>query len=131
MMNVEGIPVWKEIGYQPALGEKAGKTETLQTLIVGGGPIGLAMALDLGMRGRKVAVLNALPFIPRGSKAICFSKRALEIFDRLGVGERLLEKGVVWDKGKVFWKDGDEPIYEFDLLPVKDQKFPAFINIQQ
>jgi 3-(3-hydroxy-phenyl)propionate hydroxylase len=129
MMRTEGIPVWKEYGYAPRA--KRAPTETHETLIVGGGPIGLALALDLGRKGRKVVVVNALPFIARGSKAICFSKRSLEIYDRLGVGERLLQKGVVWEKGKVFWKGGDKPIYEFDLLPVKDQKFPAFINIQQ
>lgn len=129
MMRTEGVPVWKDYGYAPRAKKTPG--ETHETLIVGGGPIGLALALDLGRKGRKVVVVNALPFIARGSKAICFSKRSLEIYDRLGVGERLLQKGVVWEKGKVFWKGGKEPIYEFDLLPVKDQKFPAFINIQQ
>lgn len=130
MMNVEGIPVWKDIGYQPALADVEDGAKS-QLLIVGGGPIGLAMALDLGRRGHDIVVLNALPFIARGSKAICFSKRCLEIYDRLGVGDRLLEKGVSWDLGKVFWKDDPEPVYEFNLLPVRDQKFPAFINIQQ
>ncbi|MFZ5615693.1 MAG: FAD-dependent oxidoreductase [Pseudomonadota bacterium] len=129
MMKTDTIPVWKEYGYAPR--QSQAPKETLETLIVGGGPIGLALALDLGRKGRRVVVINALPFIPRGSKAICFSKRSLEIYDRLGVGERLLNKGVVWEKGKVFWKGGANPIYEFDLLPVKDQKFPAFINIQQ
>ena len=129
MMKTDHIPVWKEYGYSPRAEKRP--RETLETLIVGGGPIGLALALDLGRKGRKVTILNALSFIPRGSKAICFSKRSLEIFDRLGVGERLLAKGVVWEKGKVFWKSDPEPIYEFDLLPIKDQKFPAFINIQQ
>lgn len=129
MMRTENIPVWKEFGYTPR--KSKAPSEIFETLIVGGGPIGLALALDLGRKGREVVVVNALPFIARGSKAICFSKRSLEIYDRLGVGERLLRKGVVWEKGKVFWKGGAEPIYEFDLLPVKDQKFPAFINIQQ
>ncbi len=129
MMKTDSIPVWKEYGYAPRA--RKSPSETLETLIVGGGPIGLALALDLGRKGRNVVVLNALPFIARGSKAICFSKRSLEIYDRLGVGERLMRKGVIWEKGKVFWKGGAAPIYEFDLLPIKDQKFPAFINIQQ
>jgi 3-(3-hydroxy-phenyl)propionate hydroxylase len=123
-----GIPVFKEIGAAPAPRDAH---QSVETLIIGGGPIGLALALDLGRRGRRVVVLNALDFIARGSKAICFSKRSLEIFDRLGVGEDLVRKGVVWEKGKVFWKGCAEPIYEFDLAPIKDQKFPAFINIQQ
>jgi len=129
MMKTDNIPVWKEYGYSPR--DHRQPRESHETLIVGGGPIGLALALDLGRKGRSVTLLNALSFISRGSKAICFSKRSLEIFDRLGVGERLLAKGVVWEKGKVFWRGDPEPIYEFDLLPIKDQKFPAFINIQQ
>lgn len=129
MARADAIPVWKHVGQSA----RASRTpiETHETLVVGGGPIGLALALDLGRKGRKVVLVTSLPFIARGSKAICFSKRSLEIFDRLGVAKRLLQKGVVWNKGKVFWKGGAEPIYEFDLLPVKDQKFPAFINIQQ
>lgn len=89
------------------------------------------MALDLGRRGHKVVVLNRLDFIPAGSKAICFSKRSLEIFDRLTVGDTMVSKGVTWNIGKVFWGARDDPIYRFDMLPVKDQKRPGFINIQQ
>lgn len=131
VIKTDAIPIWKDYGATPLSPHSARGREALETLIVGGGPIGLSLALDLGRKRLKVVVLNALPFIARGSKAICFSKRSLEIFDRLGIGDRLLDKGVIWEKGKVFWKGDAKPIYEFDLLPVKDQKFPAFINIQQ
>jgi 3-(3-hydroxy-phenyl)propionate hydroxylase len=127
----DGLPVWREYPYErpPELGSETVKS--VRTLIVGGGPVGLALAVDLAQKGNDVTLLNALPFIPRGSKAICFSKRSLDIWDRLGVGERLVRKGVVWEKGKVFWKADPDPIYEFDLLPIKGQKNPAFVNIQQ
>ena len=125
---INGIPVWRKMPRTPAPGTTR---ERAPVVIVGAGPVGLALALDLGGRGRRVIVLSALDFITRGSKAICFSKRSLEIFDRLGVGARIRDKGVRWEKGKVFWKDLPEPIYEFDLLPVKAQKNPAFVNIQQ
>jgi 3-(3-hydroxy-phenyl)propionate hydroxylase len=109
----------------------ASPCQQLDVVIVGGGPVGLTLALDLARLGRKVTVVNRLDFIPAGSKAICFSKRTLEIWDRLGVGAAMVEKGVVWNLGKVFWGDGVEPIYQFDMLPVKDQKMPGFINLQQ
>ncbi len=131
MTRTDNIPIWKQYGATRLPPRLAQGVESLETVIVGGGPIGLSLALDMGRRGLKAVVVNALPFIARGSKAICFSKRSLEIFDRLGIGDRLLDKGVIWEKGKVFWKGAAEPIYEFDLLPVKAQKFPAFINIQQ
>ena len=130
MVRSDNIPVWKTFDYQPRA-DGSPKKERAKILIVGAGPVGLAMALDLGRRGLDVIIINALDIIPAGSKAICFSKRSLEIFDRLGVGDRLLKKGVVWERGKVFWRAGADPIYEFDLAPIKAQKFPAFINIQQ
>ncbi len=105
--------------------------EQRSTVIVGGGPVGLTMALDLARRGRSVTVLNRLDYIPIGSKAICFSKRTLDIWDKMGIGQTMLDRSVTWELGKVFWGAGNEPVYEFDLLPVKDQKTPAFINIQQ
>ena len=106
-------------------------TESGAIVIVGGGPVGLTLALDLGRRGHQVTLLNRVDFIAAGSRAICFAKRSIEIFDRLGVGDAMMSKGVIWNVGKVYWSDGQDPIYQFDLLPVKDQKRPAFINIQQ
>ncbi len=126
--TINGVPVWRTMRRTPAPGIAS---DHAPIVIVGAGPVGLALALDLGRRGNKVIVVTAFEFIARGSKAICFSKRSLEIFDRLGVGARVRDKGVRWEKGKVFWKDLPEPIYEFDLLPVKAQKNPAFVNIQQ
>lgn len=128
MANVPGIPVYKKVGATPA---RASATDTARVVIVGAGPVGLAMALDLGRRGHQVVVLNRLDFIAHASKAICFSKRSLDILDRLGVGDPAVDKGVTWNVGKVFWGEGDEPIYQFDMLPVKDQKRPGFVNIQQ
>lgn len=106
MANVQGIPVYKEIGPTPA---PAVPTDDARVVIVGAGPVGLAMALDLGRRGHEVVVLNRLDFVAHCSKAICFSKRSLDILDRLGVGDAAVEKGVTWNLGKVFWGAGDEP----------------------
>ena len=127
--NRAGVPVWRQIGAAAA--PAAGVVEKTPVLVVGAGPVGLAMALDLGRRGHQVLVISRLAFIAGGSKAICFSKRSLDIFDRLGVGRELLDKGVTWNVGKVFWGAATEPIYQFDMLPVKDQQYPGFINLQQ
>ena len=100
-----------------------------QVAIIGAGPIGLAMAVDLATRGIPSVVLDDNNVVSVGSRAICWAKRTLEIFDRLGVGERMLEKGVTWQVGRVF--HGDDQIYDFDLLPETGHKYPAFINLQQ
>jgi 3-(3-hydroxy-phenyl)propionate hydroxylase len=98
-------------------------------IVVGAGPVGLAAAIDLAQRGVPIVVLDDADRIAAGSRAICFSKRALEVCDRLGVGERMVAKGVTWKVGKVFLEN--DLVYRFDLMPEPGHKRPAFINLQQ
>ncbi|MGL5446955.1 MAG: FAD-dependent oxidoreductase [Rhabdaerophilum sp.] len=100
-----------------------------RVVIVGAGPVGLSLAIDLALRGHRPVLLDDSDRIGEGSRAICFAKKTLEIFDRLGVAGPLVAKGISWKKGKVF--QGDALLYEFDLLPEPGHKMPAFINIQQ
>lgn len=97
--------------------------------IVGAGPIGLAMAIDLALRGIRSVVLDDNNVVSVGSRAICWSKRTLEIFDRLGVGDQMMEKGVTWKVGRQF--HGTDEVFSFDLLPEEGHCYPAFINLQQ
>jgi 3-(3-hydroxy-phenyl)propionate hydroxylase len=98
-------------------------------IIVGGGPVGLTMALSLAKQGIQVVLLEGSNQIGVGSRAICFAKRSLEIFDKLGVVKPMLEKGVQWNVGRVFFREKE--IDRFDLSPEKQSKYPAFINLQQ
>ncbi|MEM7597123.1 MAG: FAD-dependent oxidoreductase [Pseudomonadota bacterium] len=98
-------------------------------IIVGAGPVGLTLALDLAQRGTPALVLDDNTRVSHGSRAICFAKRTLEIASRLGFAAPLLDKGVEWSHGRVF--HGAEEIYEFDLLPEDGHAHPAFINLQQ
>ena len=98
-------------------------------IIVGAGPVGLSLAIDLAQRGIRTVVLDDSDRIGDGSRAICFAKRTLEIFDGLGVAAPMLEKGVHWQVGKVF--QGPDQLYQFDLQPETGHKMPAFINLQQ
>jgi 3-(3-hydroxy-phenyl)propionate hydroxylase len=98
-------------------------------VVVGAGPVGLSLAIDLAQRGQPVVLLDDADRIGEGSRAICFSKRSLEFWDRLGVGQRMVDKGVVWQVGKIF--HGASLLYQFDLLPEQGHKRPAFINLQQ
>lgn len=98
-------------------------------VIVGGGPVGLALALDLGKRGTPALVLDDHEGPGLGSKAICFSKRTLDIAHRLGASQAMVDKGVVWNIGRVF--SGEGQLFSFDLLPEEGHRNPAFINLQQ
>ena len=98
-------------------------------VVVGAGPVGLSLSIDLAQRGQRVVLVDDADRIGEGSRAICFSKRSLEYWDRLGVGQRMVDKGVVWSVGKIF--HGASLLYQFNLLPEEGHKRPAFINLQQ
>jgi len=98
-------------------------------VIVGAGPVGLATAIDLAQSGVPVILLDDDGALSNGSRAICFAKRTLEIFDRLGCGQRMVDKGVSWNVGRVFLRD--EELYTFNLLQEAGHARPAFINLQQ
>jgi 3-(3-hydroxy-phenyl)propionate hydroxylase len=105
------------------------KSKTYDIVIVGGGPVGLTMALSLAKQGIKVVLLERSNQMGVGSRAICFAKRSLEIFDKLGVVQPMLAKGIQWNVGRVFFREKE--IDRFDLSPEKQSKYPAFINLQQ
>jgi 3-(3-hydroxy-phenyl)propionate hydroxylase len=98
-------------------------------VVVGAGPVGLAAAIDSALHGISVVVLDDNDKVSFGSRAICFAKRTLEILDRLGCGDGLVDKGVQWKVGKVFFDT--RQVYQFDLLAEGGHKRPAFINLQQ
>jgi len=102
---------------------------THPVVVVGAGPVGLSLSIDLARRGHNVVLVDDADRIGEGSRAICFSKRSLEYWDRLGVGNRMVDKGVIWSVGKIF--HGNSQLYQFNLLPERGHKRPAFINLQQ
>ena len=97
--------------------------------IVGAGPIGLALALELAQHGVASVVLDDNNVVSVGSRAICWSKRSLEILDRIGIGDACVEKGVTWKVGRTYHRDRE--VFSFDLLPEDGHKMPAFVNLQQ
>jgi 3-(3-hydroxy-phenyl)propionate hydroxylase len=120
---------YPEFAYVQSAEQRSASVKRHPVVIVGAGPIGLTAALECARRGIPAVVLDDNNTVSIGSRAVCYAKRALEIWDRLGVGERMVEKGVNWKIGKVFFKD--DLVYTFDLLPEPGHKMPAMINLQQ
>ncbi len=116
-------------GYRRNADQDAAEPVRRPVVVVGAGPVGLACAIDLGLRGIPVVLIDDADRIGVGSRGICWAKRTLEIFDRLGVGESLVAQGVTWKLGKVF--HGEELVFSFDLQPEEGHKMPAFINLPQ
>ncbi|MFL9961904.1 FAD-dependent oxidoreductase [Paraburkholderia sediminicola] len=118
--------------YQPCREQSAqpGAEQAVHpVIVVGAGPVGLATAIDVAQHGVPVVLVDDDCSLSTGSRAICFSKRSLDIFDRLGCGQKMVDKGISWNVGKVFLKD--ELVYTFNLQPEVGHHRPAFINLQQ
>jgi 3-(3-hydroxy-phenyl)propionate hydroxylase len=118
-----------EFPYERSSDQDAARPIHHPVVVVGAGPVGLSLAIDLAQRGQDVLVLDNDNCLSNGSRAICFAKRTLEIWDRLGAGDPCVAKGVSWNVGRVFL--GEEQVYQFDLLPDAGHERPAFINLQQ
>ena len=120
---------YPEFAYQASTEQRSGAARRHAVVIVGAGPIGLTAALNCARQGIAVVLLDDNNTVSIGSRAVCYAKRSLEVWDRLGVGERMVSRGVNWQVGKVFFKD--KLAYSFDLLPEAGHKMPAMINLQQ
>lgn len=97
--------------------------------IVGGGPVGLALALGLANHGVASVVIEADDRVCTGSRAICISRRSLEIMQRLGVLAPFLEKGLPWTGGRSFYREAQ--VLHFTMPHDGDQKLPPMVNIEQ
>jgi len=104
-------------------------------VIVGAGLSGLTLACKLAHLGIPAVLLdedNTVGVKGAASRGICYTQQSLEIFERLGIYQRIAKKGVAWQVGRTF--AGQEEVFSFDLrdrpqFSVSQQ--PPFINIQQ
>jgi len=97
--------------------------------VIGAGAVGLTLAGRLAQHGVRVAVFEVTPTRQRiGSKAICMQRETLEIWARLGVGERVAKRGIQWQVGRTYHRG--RLLFEV-RLPASDEHFPPFVNISQ
>lgn len=104
-------------------------------VIVGAGLSGLTLACSLAQLGVSAVVLdedNTVGVKGAASRGICYTQKSLEIFQRLGIYERIAQRGVQWSVGRTF--AGTDEVYAFDLKQQGNFNLssqPPFINIQQ
>ena len=98
-------------------------------VIVGAGPVGLSAAIDCAQLGLPVLLLDDDNTVSVGSRGLCYAKRTLEILDRLGCGDAVVDKGVTWNVGRTFHRN--EEVFRFDLQPEADHERPGMVNLQQ
>jgi 3-(3-hydroxy-phenyl)propionate hydroxylase len=98
-------------------------------VVVGGGPVGYTTALGLASHGVPVVVIEADDSVCSGSRAICISRRSLEIADRLGALPGFLEIGLPWTGGRSFYRDTE--VLHFSMPQDENQKLPPMVNLAQ
>jgi 3-(3-hydroxy-phenyl)propionate hydroxylase len=114
---------------------RSGHASRHPIVIVGGGLAGLTMACCLARLGVPAVLLdedNTVGVKGASSRGICYTQRSLEIFERLGIYDRVAAKGVQWSVGRTF--AGLDEVYSFDLRKQSGYNLssqPPFINIQQ
>ena len=106
-----------------------GRSGRHPVVIVGGGPVGLTLACALAHYGISNVVLHESESVSFGSRAICFSRRTLDIWDGFGLAARPLAKGLAWTGGRSFWHE--HQVLQFQMPTDQGEKFPPMINLQQ
>ena len=120
---------WPRFEYRAAPESAAAAPRRVPLVVVGAGPVGLSAAIDAALRGLPVILLDEDNTVSVGSRGVCYAKRTLEIFDRLGLGDRVVERGVTWNVGRTFHRDRE--VFSFDLLPEAGHQRPGMVNLQQ
>ncbi len=126
------LPVYPFVA-PPELGSKT--TVRHPIVIIGAGITGLTMACALARQGIAAVLLdedNSVGVKGASSRGICYTQKSLEIFQRLGIYDRIAAKGIQWSVGRTF--AGNDEVYSFDLRQQSSFQLsaqPPFINIQQ
>ena len=110
-----------------AIGNGAGARSPV--VIVGSGPVGLLTALDLLRHGVQPVIIEADSEVAWSSRAICLSRRSMEMLDRAGAGKAFRDKALGWTRGQTYYRD--ELVFELDMPSPPWARHTPFVNLQQ
>lgn len=117
------------------------RSSSFQVIIIGGGPVGIALAIELGMQGIRTAVFEKHEVPLKTPRAQSLSARSMEFFMRWGA-DKLLEESMllpadlpqlgVWCNslcGDVFFSDmwGDNKLSE-GVSPKAGVRIPLWVT---
>jgi len=100
-------------------------------LIAGAGPVGLLTALLLARWQVPTVVLEAAQAgaAAAGSRAICFQRDVLDIFDRVGCADDMVSEGVTWTTGRTFYREHE--LFTVTFPDPGASVLPPWINLSQ
>lgn len=109
--------------------EMGGETIRHKVAIVGAGPIGMLLALELAQQGVRSVIIESEAQVSHGSRAIVLTRRSMEILQQAGVSAPFVEKGLQWQYGRSFYRGHD--VYRMVMPHDDDDRFLPGLNIQQ
>lgn len=109
--------------------ELDGEERTHRVVIVGAGPVGLTAALELARFGIESVILDEKSSVSEGSRAICVSRRSLEILQQVGAVDPFVAKGLGWTRGSSYYRD--RLVYRLEMPHSEDERFYPMTNLQQ
>lgn len=99
-------------------------------VVIGNGPVGQTLSLLLARWGIGTILLDRRPGRDLvGSKAICQQRDVLDVWEAVGVGRVIAEKGVTWSRARTFFREHELFCTELPESPAS--AFPPFVNISQ
>ena len=113
----------------PAFVPSPGIATRSPVVIVGAGPIGLTLALELARYGVGSVVLAAQQQVCEGSRAIVFTRRSMEIFQQVGVSQAVAEQGLPWRFGNSYYRG--QRVFRMEAPVDEHDRFAPMTNLQQ
>jgi 3-(3-hydroxy-phenyl)propionate hydroxylase len=104
-------------------------------VVVGAGPVGLCLALALAQSEIPVTIVETMSdenFLNQVPRAGSNHPSTLEFFDKIGLYERMLPRGIVAPKFQYWDRQDAAVIAEFDHIHLKnDTKFPFVLQCER
>ncbi|SMO57126.1 FAD-dependent monooxygenase [Melghirimyces algeriensis] len=100
-----------------------------EVLIVGAGPTGLVMAHQLVRHGISFRMIDKHASVLELTKAAALHARTLEIFDDLGIVNRIMDEGQRVDH--LFLRTKHRDRIHIDFSDLEDTRFPHMVDIPQ
>jgi 3-(3-hydroxy-phenyl)propionate hydroxylase len=110
-------------------------TTPAPVIVIGAGPVGLCLTLALAQDGIPVVIVETLSddnFLDQVPRAGSNHPATLELFDRIGLYDKLEPRGIVAPKFHYWDRQDQSLIAEFDHIHLKDDtRFPFVLQCER